>query len=57
MTATDEGALRQVAALLGPSCVAAKALALVDARRAEGEDVRIFRSGRKLLVGPPIESD
>lgn len=42
----------RVARIMGPSSASALALAEYRRRRAGGEDVEIFQTGRTLIVGP-----
>lgn len=46
-----EELVRRVAAILGPSSAAAKALAELERRRASGEDAIILKDDRLWIVG------
>jgi hypothetical protein len=46
-----------VARIIGPQSGHAKALEQCRARRAEGEDVHLWRHGDVILVGPAIPAD
>lgn len=52
MRRTPEELARIVAAMLGPSSAAAKALAELEQRRASGEDAIILKDDRLWIVGP-----
>ena len=46
-----------VARIIGPQSGHAKALEQCRARRAEGEDVHLWKAGNVILVGPAIPAD
>lgn len=48
----DETLARMTAKVIGPNSGAAKALALLERRRAAGEDVAIFEYDKAWYVGP-----
>ena len=53
MIPVSEDEARRIADIIGPFSAAARALKDVARRRAEGEDVMIYRSLSLWLVGPP----
>lgn len=53
----DETLARMTAKVIGPNSGAAKALALLDRRRAAGEDVVIFEHDKAWYVGPKSAAD
>ena len=50
----DEDAVRRVAHIIGPCSAADRALAELDMRRRDGQDVAIYQQGSFWLVGPRI---
>lgn len=53
----DEDAVRRIAQIIGPCSAADQALAELDARRRDGEDVAIFQTPSGWVVGPPLRND
>lgn len=51
----DEAAVRRIAAVVGPCSAADLALAELDMRRRNGEDVMIFQTPSSWVVGPPLQ--
>lgn len=50
----DEDAVRRIAEVIGPCSAADLALAELDMRRRNGEDVMIFQTPSSWVVGPPL---
>lgn len=50
----DEDAVRRIAAVIGPCSAADLALAELDMRRRNGEEVMIFQTPSSWVVGPPL---